>query len=130
MRFSFYEQGVFVISYAAYHIWLAKMPQDLAPSSRRRPSRPAWDIPAVRAELERRGITVTGLSVERGFNRSAVTTALRRPWPAIERIIAHAIGVSPAEIWPERYDGDGSPLRARGRQSSVHSAARKQRPSR
>lgn len=87
------------------------MPQDLAPSPHRRRRRPVWDIPAIKAELERRGITVTGLSTEHGLNRGAVTTALRRPWPTVERIIARAIGVSPAQIWPERYDGHGTPLR-------------------
>lgn len=34
---------------------------------------------------------------------TTLTNALARPWPKGERIIAQAIGVSPAEIWPSRY---------------------------
>jgi Ner family transcriptional regulator len=29
--------------------------------------------------------------------------ALVRPWPKGELLIAEAIGISPAEIWPSRY---------------------------
>ncbi len=62
----------------------------------------------IKAELERRGYTLTGLSEQFGFHRSAVSKALKKPWPAVERVIADALGVvHPRYIWPDRYDGDG-----------------------
>jgi Ner family transcriptional regulator len=84
--------------------------------SQTRPS--SWDIPALKAALERKGITVTGLARKHGFHRSAVSTALRRPWLRVERIIADAIGTKPHLIWPERYDARGNPLHRPGRPGS------------
>lgn len=32
-------------------------------------------------------------------------------WPKMEELIAKAIGVTPQEIWPSRYNEDGTPKR-------------------
>lgn len=58
-----------------------------------------------------RGITVTGLGSRNGYDRTAVGKALRRPWPAVERIVAAALELHPKEIWPSRYDARSRPLR-------------------
>ena len=42
-------------------------------------------------------------------------TALHRPYPVAEKIIAETLGVSAREIWPERYGNDGKPNRKAGR---------------
>jgi lambda repressor-like predicted transcriptional regulator len=36
---------------------------------------------------------------------------LKQSWPALERLLADAIGVPPMAIWPSRYDGEGNPRR-------------------
>lgn len=57
--------------------------------------------------------TLSALSRAHGYSRNAVGEALRRPWPAVEAIIADALGVTPREIWPTRYDAAGTPRNAR-----------------
>lgn len=55
--------------------------------------------------------TLRGLALAHGYSRSAVSEALNRPWPAVERIIADALGLEPWDIWPSRYNADGTPKR-------------------
>ncbi|WP_038267972.1 helix-turn-helix domain-containing protein, partial [Xenorhabdus cabanillasii] len=43
------------------------------------------------------------LSVAAGLAADTLRNALVRPWPKGEKIIAQAIGVEPAVIWPSRY---------------------------
>ena len=62
-----------------------------------------WHPADVLAALKKRGISLAGLSVANGYHATAAGKALRRPWPALELIIAEAIGVGPRQIWPSRY---------------------------
>lgn len=64
----------------------------------------------VKAAIRKRGTTLTALAHEHGYDASAIGLALRRPWPAVEAIIARAIGATPQAIWPSRYDAQGRPL--------------------
>ncbi|MCI4237355.1 transcriptional regulator [Dickeya dianthicola] len=38
-----------------------------------------------------------------GLSASTLANALVRPWPRGEWLIAEALGIPPAEIWPSRY---------------------------
>jgi Ner family transcriptional regulator len=69
-----------------------------------------WHPADVLAALKKRGHSLAGLSVANGYHPTAAGKALKQPWPAMERLIAAAIGVAPQAIWPTRYDGDGQPL--------------------
>ncbi len=62
-----------------------------------------WNRLKIRAALLERGFSLKGLSERHGYAPNAATLTLGRPWPAVERIIADAIGVDPWEIWPSRY---------------------------
>lgn len=53
--------------------------------------------------LHKKGITLANLSRQNGLNSRTLNNALERRYPKGERIIAEAIGVSPEEIWPSRY---------------------------
>ena len=54
--------------------------------------------------------------VANGYHATAAGKALKSPWPALERLIATALGLEPQTIWPSRYAEDGMPLvRGRGR---------------
>lgn len=66
-----------------------------------------WHPADVLAALKKRGKTLAGVSVQHGYHPTAAGKALKRPWPAMEAIIADALGVAPAEIWPSRYRPDG-----------------------
>jgi len=59
------------------------------------------------AALKKRGHSPAGLSVANGYHPTAAGKALKRPWPALETLIANALDRSPASIWPGRYDRDG-----------------------
>jgi Ner family transcriptional regulator len=74
-----------------------------------------WHPADVLAALKKRGHNLAGLSVANGYHPTAAGKALRQPWPAIERLIATAIGVPPQQIWPSRYDSEGNPRRNKGR---------------
>ena len=70
-----------------------------------------WHPADVLAALKKRGHSLAGLSVANGYHPTAAGKALKQPWPAIERLLAEAIGMTPREIWPNRYDSEGNPLR-------------------
>lgn len=67
-----------------------------------------WHPADVLAALKKRGKTLAGLSVQHGYHPTAAGKALKRPWPAMEAIIAEALNLQPAAIWPSRYDGTDS----------------------
>lgn len=69
-----------------------------------------WHPADVLAALKKRGHSLAGLSVANGYHPTAAGKALKQAWPAMERLVAAAIGVPPQEIWPTRYDADGAPL--------------------
>jgi Ner family transcriptional regulator len=69
-----------------------------------------WHPADVLAALKKRNLTLSGLSLRHGYHATAAGKALKKPWPALEAIIAQAVGVPPQQIWPSRYDENGTPL--------------------
>ena len=72
-----------------------------------------WDRHAIKAEIHRRGKTLTRLSLDAGLDPSACRCALLRRQPRGERAIAAFLGVEPATLWPERYRDAQETARAR-----------------
>jgi Ner family transcriptional regulator len=72
-----------------------------------------WHPADVLAALKKRGQSLAGLSVAHGYHPTAAGKALKRPWPALEAIIAEALGLAAAQIWPTRYSASGQPISAR-----------------
>ena len=66
-----------------------------------------WHPADVLAALKKRGKTLAGLSTQHGYHPTAAGKALKRRWPAMETIIAEALDLAPADIWPSRYRGSG-----------------------
>lgn len=62
-----------------------------------------WDNPAIKAELERRGHTLTGLAIANGLHESACRRALSSSCLPGAMAIAKALDVSVQELWPGRY---------------------------
>lgn len=81
------------------------------------PKKPAlqdWHVADIKSALEKAGWSLRGLAKHHGYKCTTVLSdALRRPWPKGERIIADAIGVDPATIWPKRYAVKDSSSRCR-----------------
>jgi len=67
------------------------------------PDREDWHPADIAAALKKKGISLAGLAIANGYHPTATGKALKRSWPALEHIIAKALGVEPAEIWPSRY---------------------------
>ena len=68
-----------------------------------------WHPADVLAALKKRGHSLVGLSVAHGYHPTAAGKALKQAWPAMEQIIASALGLTPQVIWPSRYGADGQP---------------------
>ncbi|KHN51227.1 helix-turn-helix domain-containing protein [Pectobacterium fontis] len=62
-----------------------------------------WHPADIIAGLRKKGTTLAAVSREAGLASSTLANALTKHWPKGERLIAEALGVSPAEIWPSRY---------------------------
>lgn len=73
--------------------------------------RRAW----INFQFHLRGTSVAALAAEHGTVRQAAYHVFTRPYPRMERLIADALGVTPQQLFPERYDADGLPNRPRGR---------------
>ena len=76
------------------------------------PKKPAskdWHRADIVAAVRRAGWSLRKLALAHGYKQATtLSVALDRPWPKGERIIAEAIGVDPATIWPSRYAGKDS----------------------
>lgn len=62
-----------------------------------------WHRADVVAALKKQGWSVRALAREAGLAESTLYTALYRPYPNGEKIIAKALGKNPEEIWAKRY---------------------------
>ena len=54
------------------------------------------------ALLHQQGNSLRKLAISHGYSPRTFSTALYRSYPAIEAIIAHALGRTVAELWPSR----------------------------
>ncbi len=78
-----------------------------------------WHPADVVAELRKAGKSLAGLSFAHGYHPRSLNTALHRPWPRAEKLIAAAIGLRPHAIWPTRYHTDGRPKSGYGERASI-----------
>jgi len=62
-----------------------------------------WHRAEIVCALRLRGWSLRRLSAEQGYKPGVLKGALDRPWPKGQQIIAEALGVDPASIWPSRY---------------------------
>lgn len=61
------------------------------------------------AGLKKRGTSLSALARAQGYSSSTLQNALNSKWPKGERIIAEALDLDPAEIWPSRYNKHNKP---------------------
>ncbi|TVP10575.1 hypothetical protein AYI87_17590 [Shewanella sp. KCT] len=67
-----------------------------------------WHRQDILAEVRKACGSLTKLSKAHGLASNTLQNALDRKWPKGEQIIAEAIGVTAAEIWPSRYEDEFS----------------------
>jgi len=61
--------------------------------------RRAW----IKYRLELLGYNFADLAREQSLSRTCVLSALYKPYPKMERLIAEKLGLQPEQLWPERY---------------------------
>jgi Ner family transcriptional regulator len=71
----------------------------------------------IKFQLRARGTSLAKLSRELGVSDTAVKNAKRTAYPRMERAIASALGLRPADLWPERWNTNGTPSRLRPRRA-------------
>jgi Ner family transcriptional regulator len=78
------------------------------------------DMPpeTVKKRILATGITLSELGIQNGFSSAAVSITWKKRQPFVQQMIADRLRMKPQEIWPSRYDENGSPIRLdpRGRQ--------------
>lgn len=74
-----------------------------------------WTREQIFEALHRAGWSLRRLALHHEVNPSTFQAVIYRPYPRAELRVAEALGVTPQEIWPSRYDADGQPNRPMGR---------------
>jgi len=87
-----------------------------APKRRRPKTLSGWHAEDVKAAIRKKGLTLSALSKKHKYSDSYLRGTLIRRRPRGEEIIASFLGLSPAEIWPERYNSGGA--RSHGRRKA------------
>ena len=77
-----------------------------------------WDKHSIKAEVHRRGETMTSLAHKAGVTPNLCRVALMRPSPLGEAIIADFLGGDRSVLWPSRQIPSGSKRTPRGRGKS------------
>ncbi|GHB24145.1 helix-turn-helix domain-containing protein [Salinicola rhizosphaerae] len=77
------------------------------------PTNPSARWEWIKYQIRSQGLSFAELSRRLGVELGTLTSVKRSPYPRMERALASAIGVSPAIIWPERWNADGTPHRQR-----------------
>lgn len=62
-----------------------------------------WHPADIIAALRKKGTTLASVSRSAGLSSSTLANAISRPWPKGEWLIADALNIHAAEIWPSRY---------------------------
>lgn len=77
------------------------------------PKKPSERWEWIKYQLRVRGSSLSALARDLEVTRNAVHNVARLPYPRVERALAAKLGLRPEELWPERYDAVGKPLRQR-----------------
>lgn len=67
----------------------------------------AW----IKYQLQIRSKSIASIARRSGLAGPTIGQARYRPYPKVEKLIADEIGVTPQELFPDRYDADGLPNR-------------------
>ncbi|MBL8396627.1 MAG: helix-turn-helix domain-containing protein [Candidatus Accumulibacter sp.] len=77
--------------------------------TQKKAERSDWHPADIKAALDKAGWTLRSLAAHHGLTSStSMSHTFLRSYPLNERRIANAIGVNPQDIWPSRYNEDGT----------------------
>lgn len=60
------------------------------------------------AAVRTRGLTLRALDAECQLPRGACSAAIHKPYHEAEKRISHFLGVPAHQLWPERYNSNGT----------------------
>jgi Ner family transcriptional regulator len=60
--------------------------------------------------LKMRGLSWKKLAAKFNYHPNSIKTAKNYAYPAVEKIIAEAVGLKPQDLFPHRYTADGTPI--------------------
>lgn len=86
------------------------------------PLDPALRWEWIKFQLRARGTSLAKLSRELGVSDTAVKNVKRTAYPRMERAIAAALGLRPVDLWPERWNANGTPHRIRKNRAENNAA--------
>ncbi len=64
----------------------------------------------IQYQLKMRGSSMAAVARQHGTKPDCLRQVWRKTYPKAEKRIADALGLHPADLWPERYDKDGLPI--------------------
>ncbi|MFL1552466.1 transcriptional regulator [Pseudomonas sp. D47] len=71
----------------------------------------------IKYQLRARGTSLAMLARELEVSDTAVKNVKRTAYPRMERAIAKALSLDPIDLWPERWNANGTPFRLRSGRS-------------
>lgn len=84
------------------------------------PISPALRWEWIKYQLRTRGSSLAMLARDLEVSGTAVKNAKRTAYPRMERAIAEALGLEPFDLWPERWNADGTPFRIRAQRAEMN----------
>lgn len=83
-----------------------------------------WHPADVRAEIRKRGGTLSSLAKQARVSKQALGAAIdHRASEKLEQVIADFLGLKPHQIWPSRYNAKGQRIRYRAIRETAQVAA-------
>jgi Ner family transcriptional regulator len=77
----------------------------------KKPARQDWHRADIKCALAKKGWTLRQLALHHDYCGHYFNMVFNHKHFNAQRIIAETIGVKPWDIWPSRYEADGTPLR-------------------
>lgn len=71
------------------------------------PKEPIWDRHAIKAAIERKGLSLTDIAKSYGMPAQTVRNALDKPSLSGEIAIAKSLGIEVQVLFPDRWTADG-----------------------
>lgn len=88
------------------------------------PAEPKWDEYAIKAEIYRRGETLTSLAKQLGHVPGSLRGAFHNPMSSANRAIAQFLDIPVQELWPDWFDSDGELIPRRVREATKKSGTK------
>ncbi|WP_080944627.1 MULTISPECIES: helix-turn-helix domain-containing protein [Pseudomonas] len=79
----------------------------------------------IKYQLRVRGTSMAKLARQLEVTDRAIRNAKSTPYPRIERSLADALCLEPSDIWPERWNADGTPHRQRPGRAEINTSYNK-----